>query len=159
MERLTNSLGLAVVPTNSYSILYPGCSRIQRALKNLSAKTIKIQAKANVAKIAATNELPKLFASKNANINKKGDSDLEPLSLKDQRKLKEKLGLSGTDEWTQEEKDAVDKLFIDYGRLFVLDSNDLGYTNLVKHEIKLDNYTPFKEQYCYITAMYNCWYW
>ena len=89
-----------------------------------------------MAKIAVANEVPKLFTPKNANVSNKGNSDLEPLSLKDQGKLNEELDPSGTDEWTQEQKDAVNKLFIDYGRLFALDSNDLGHKNLVKHGIK-----------------------
>ena len=34
--------------------------------------------------------------------------------------------------------------------MFALESLDLGHTSLVKHKIKLDNYTPFKERYRHI---------
>ena len=90
-------------------------------------------------------KIPKMLAPRNTNFNETGGTDLEPLSPKDQGELNKRLELSGTDQWTQDQKSAVDELFIDYGRLFALDSNDLGHTNLVKHEIKLDDYTPFKE--------------
>ena len=31
--------------------------------------------------------------------------------------------------------------------MFALESLDMGHMSLVKHNIKLDNYTPFKERY------------
>ena len=39
------------------------------------------------------------------------------------------------------------QLFREYGKLFTLDDLDLGHTSVVKHEIKLNDYTPFKERY------------
>ena len=109
-----------------------------------------------MAKIAVANEVPKLFTPKNANVSNKGNSDLEPLSLKDQGKLNEELDPSGTDEWTQEQKDAVNKLFIDYGRLFALDSNDLGHTNLVKHGIKPFTVFTVGPLYCHFMSVKGC---
>ena len=53
-------------------------------------------------------------------------------------------GLGGRD---QQE---VRSLITEYGFLFALDDLDLGKTSLVKHTIKLRNYTPFKERYCRI---------
>ena len=38
----------------------------------------------------------------------------------------------------------------DFGFLFALNDLDLGKTNIVKHTIKLTDYTPFKERYCRI---------
>ena len=34
-----------------------------------------------------------------------------------------------------------------YHHIFTVDDLELGRTNLVKHEIKLTNYVPFKERY------------
>ena len=34
-----------------------------------------------------------------------------------------------------------------YHHIFAVEDLELGHTNLVKHEIKLTNYAPFKEQY------------
>ena len=39
---------------------------------------------------------------------------------------------------------------MDFGSLFALDSLDLGKTSVVKHKIKLNDYTPFKERYRWI---------
>ena len=72
---------------------------------------------------------------------------LAPLSPEQQEKLKSKLDLTGIDNWSQEDKKAVEQLFQEYGGLFALDNNDLGHTTKVKHKIKLNDYTPFKERY------------
>ena len=38
-------------------------------------------------------------------------------------------------------------LFREYAHIFTLESLDMGHTCMVKHKIKLDNYTSFKERY------------
>ena len=38
-------------------------------------------------------------------------------------------------------------LVTEYGFLFALDDLDLAMTSMVKHTIKLMNYTPFKERF------------
>ena len=39
------------------------------------------------------------------------------------------------------------QLFCEYAYIFALESLDMGHTSVVKHKIRLDNYTPFKERY------------
>ena len=39
------------------------------------------------------------------------------------------------------------KLVKELGYLFALNNLDLGRTNMIKHTIKLTDYTPFKERY------------
>ena len=41
----------------------------------------------------------------------------------------------------------VRESIIKHNRVFAVDDLELGKTDLVKHEIKLDNYVPFKERY------------
>ena len=36
---------------------------------------------------------------------------------------------------------------MEYQHLFVMNLSELGKTSLVQHDIKLDDMTPFKEQY------------
>ena len=72
---------------------------------------------------------------------------LTPLPPEQQKKLNNELDLTGIEEWSQEDKKAVDELFKEYGRLFALGKNDLGHTTKVKHKIQLNDYTPFKERY------------
>ena len=61
--------------------------------------------------------------------------------------LMSKLDLSGIKVWKLEEKEEVKNLILEYGSLFALKDMDLGRTDKVKHNIKLDDYTPFKERY------------
>ena len=56
------------------------------------------------------------------------------LSPEQQKKLNNKLDLTGIEEWSPEDKKAVDELFKEYGRLFALEKNDLGHTTKVKHK-------------------------
>ena len=68
-------------------------------------------------------------------------------SLKKQNQLLDKIDLSGTTQWSQEQREQVRQLFIEFGSLFALESLDLGKTSIVKHKTRLDDYTPFKERY------------
>ena len=58
-----------------------------------------------------------------------------------------KIDLSGTNNWDPEYIEQTRELFKDYTHIFALESLDMGHTSVVKHKIKLDNYTPFKERY------------
>ena len=67
---------------------------------------------------------------------------------KEQRdKLFSKLGLTGYDDWTQDQCDMMDDVIERYHHIFAVEDLELGHTDLVKHEIKLMNYVPFKERY------------
>ena len=62
-------------------------------------------------------------------------------------KLFSKLDLTGYDEWTPEQRKATDEVIEKYHHIFAVEDLELGCTDLVKHEIKLTNYVPFKERY------------
>ena len=157
IDRVEGSLGDDVVPVNSYSILYPGSIRAKVAFRNMTPKEIVLKAKTCVAKMAAANVVlhmlsPKIVkgsehkAQAEPVVNEGGEVKLTPLSP-EQQKLNSKLDMTGIEEWNQEDKNAVDELFKEYGRLFALEKNDLGHTTKVKHKIQLNDYTPFKEWY------------
>ena len=108
--------------------------------------------------MAAANVVPHMLAPKIVKgfedkaqaepvVKEGGEVKLTPLSPEQQKKLNNKLDLMGIEEWSQEDKKAVDELFREYGRLFALEKNDLGHTTIVKHKIWLNDYTPFKERY------------
>ena len=158
IDRVEGSLGDDVVPVNSYSILYPGSSRAKMALRNMTPREIVLKAKTCVARMAAANVVPHMLAPKIVGdsedkaqkkpVGGKGEEvKLAPLSPEQQEKLKSKLDLTGINDWSQEDKKAVEELFQEYGGLFALDKNYLGHTTRVKHKIKLNDYTPFKERY------------
>ena len=58
-----------------------------------------------------------------------------------------KIDLEGTQDWSEELELKTKDLFREYAHIFALESLEMGHTSLVKHKIKLDNYTPFKERY------------
>ena len=53
----------------------------------------------------------------------------------------------GTSNWTEEQQKEVWKVIEKYSFLFAMNSLDLGWMDLVKHHIQLDNYTPIKDRY------------
>ena len=79
-----------------------------------------------------------------------GNLELEPLSLEKEKLLFEKINLSGIKDWDPEDQRQTRELFKEYGQLFALDDLDLGHTSVVKHGIKLNDYTPLKERYRWI---------
>ena len=158
IERVEGSLGVDVVPANSYSILYPGSIRAKVALRNMTPKEIVLKAKTCLAKMAVANVVPHMLVPKIVEgsedkaqaepvVNEGEEVKLTLLSPEQQKKLNSKLEMTGIGEWSQEDKKAVDELFKEYGRLFALEKKDLGHTTRVKHKIQLNDYIPFKERY------------
>ena len=62
-------------------------------------------------------------------------------------KLFSKLNFSGIEEWPENIQQQVVELFKKYHHIFALTDLKLGCTSKIKHEIKLDNETPFKDHY------------
>ena len=58
-----------------------------------------------------------------------------------------KIDLSGAQSWDPTLIEGARQLFRKFAHLFSLESTDMGHTSMVKHQIRLDNYTPFKERY------------
>ena len=154
-------------------MLKPGSSRVSTGLRNLSCKSVTIKSKTVVATVAVANLVPFSVAPnlegegkeelrkqyeeqidsktiQDIEEQKKEHSDnikLEPLSPEKEKLLFEKIDLSGIEDWDPEDQRQVRELFKEYGQLFALDDLDLGHTSVVKHGIKLNDYTPFKERY------------
>ena len=152
IERVEGSLGDDVVPANSYSILYPGSVRARVALRNMTPKEVVLKAKTCVARMAAANLVPHMLMPKIVKgsedkaqaepvVNEGGEIKLTPLPPEQQKKLNDKLDLTGIEEWSQEDKKALDELFREYGRLFALEKNDLGHTTKVKQNLVKSLYT------------------
>ena len=72
----------------------------------------------------------------------------KPLSVAArQEKLLEKLNLDGLANWSPENVVAVRELVLAYHDVFTLQSNELGCTSAIEHEICIENDEPFKEQF------------
>ena len=74
------------------------------------------------------------------------ESQPEPMSVVvRQEKLLEKLNLDGLVHWSSENAVVVRELL-----LFALDSNKLGWTSAIEHEIRIEDSEPFKERFWHI---------
>ena len=74
------------------------------------------------------------------------ESRPEPLSVAvRQEKLLEKLNLDRLAHWSPENVVAVRELILAYHDVFALESNELGWTSAIEHEICIENDEPFKE--------------
>ena len=75
----------------------------------------------------------------------------EPMSVVvRQEKLLEKLNLDGLAHWSMTNAVAVRELVLAYHDVFALESNELGCTSAIAHEIRIKNGKPFKEQFRHI---------
>ena len=59
----------------------------------------------------------------------------------------QKLDLSGIDEWEPQLQQETRDLIYEYTCIFSQNDLDLGKTSVVKHSIKVNDPTPFKECY------------
>ena len=143
----------------SYANLRPGSSKVNMSFRNLTSRRIRVKAKSIVAQVAAANVLPPLLTPKNPQESEKQDkrtkspdkSSQAPIKVqlnKDQlKKLFDKIDPSGLKYWSKKYQEEVQKLIKDFGSLVALNDLDLGKTSIVKHTIKLTDYTAFKERY------------
>ena len=81
------------------------------------------------------------------------ESRPEPLSVAArQEKLLEKLNLDGLAHWSPENAVAARELVLAYHDVFMLESNELGCTSDIEHEVHIENYEPFKERFRHIPS-------
>ena len=165
----------AVKPICTYSELKLGSSRVSIGLRNFSCRSVTLRPKMVVAEVSAANIVPFSVASNLEGEEKEElreqyqeqvDSQtvqdvldqednqalemkftLEPLSPEKEKLLFDRIDLTGISQWEPAEQEEVRKLYREYGRLFALDDLYLGHTSVVKHKIKLNDYTPFKQRY------------
>ena len=75
----------------------------------------------------------------------------KPLSVAmRQVKLLEKLNLDGLANWSPEYAAVARELVLAYHDVFALESNELGCTSAIEHEIHIKNDEPFKERFWHI---------
>ena len=149
----------SVIPIHGYTVLKSGSSRVSVGLRNHSCRKITIAAKSIVAKITAANVVPHSLAPNveiedgqhqdqdQENKNHCSTHEVPKLTSEKEKLLFDKIDLSGADSWDPKLVEEAKQLFREYAHIFALESLDMGHTSMVKHEIRLDNYTPFKERY------------
>ena len=147
----------------AYTYLKSNSRSVHVGLRNMSCRTVTLHKGTVVAELSPANAIPKMLAPKLAScqlefVKNQGPKSSElkfvnstnsqPKLTQEQRdKLFSKLDLTGYDSWTQDQRDVMDDVIEHYHHTFAVEDLELGRTDLVKHEIKLTNYVPFKERY------------
>ena len=147
----------------AYTYLKSNSRSVHVGLCNMSCHTVTLHKGIVVAELSPTNAIPKMLAPKLVSCQLEFAKNQGPKSNKlefvdstnlqqkltpEQRdKLFSKLNLTGYDDWTQDQCNAMDDVIECYHHIFAVEDLELGRTDLVKHEIKLTNYVPFKERY------------
>ena len=156
---------------HGYTVLKPGSSKVPASIRNLSCRKITIPTKLIIAKVVAANIVPHSYAP-NIESSEQLQHEFEKCQQQQKMVLDEiipktvstppvltperesllfsKIDLDGAKEWSEELKVKTKELFREYAHIFALESLDMGHTSMVKHKIKLDNYTPLKERYRHI---------
>ena len=164
VEPTENEGGEYVIP--SYTYIKSNCKRVTIGLQNLSCRTVTLTKGTVVARLSSTNKIPDMLAPefadsklkfangedlRNHNVELVNTNSLNSGTEKPDNswidKLFAKLNLSGFDDWTEKQKQAVRDCIVQYNHIFAVEDLELGKTDLVKHVICLDDYTPFKERY------------
>ena len=130
-----------------YSYMRPGSKRASVTLRNLSEKTQTLQKGTVVACVQAANLIPPKLAPRVTNVNNNNDKESQDPSPERIEKLFSKLDLSGAEEWEETDRLKLKELFVKFHHIFALEDMELGKTDMVKHVIRLDDQTPFKERY------------
>ena len=157
----------------AYSFLKSNSRRVYVGLRNMSCQSVTLRKGTVIARLSPGNAIPSMLAPRFEEIKlascqlelppQKG-SETNQLQLEKSLtrvskpkndmynqeridKLFSKLDLSGCDSWLEKQNQMVRECIIKHNRVFAVDDLELGKTDLVKHEIKLDNYVPFKEWY------------
>ena len=139
----------------AYTYLKSNSKSVHVDLRNMSCRTVTLCKGTVVAELSPANAIPKMLAPKLASCqlefaNNQGSennklefansANSQPELTKERRdKLFPKLDLAGYDDWTQDQRDAMDDVIEHYRHIFAVEDLELGRTDLVKHEIKLTN--------------------
>ena len=160
----------------SYTTVKPGTKRVAVALVNNSGEKVTLKKGTKIGWLKAANVVPpSLVPCTSVDLNvleyiqgtelqcsvpkyEKPGTNTEGYKLPQKPeltpdrldKLFSKLDFSGMEEWPEDVQQQVVDLFKEYHHIFALSDLKLGCTSKIKHEIKLDNETPFKDHYHHI---------
>ena len=139
-------LPLGLHALHAYRCLKNGSSRVSLMVRNMSDSHIFLKKGVLVTQVISASLVPptELLPEMEATLGT--ETKPEPLSvMARQEKLLEKLNLNGLAHWSPRNAAAVRELVLAYHDVFTLESNELGCTSTIEHEIRIDNSKPFKE--------------
>ena len=138
---------------HAYMHLKNSSSKVTLVVRNISDSHIFLKKGVPVAQVVSASLVPpaELLLEMEATLGT--ESSPKPMSVAErQEKLLEKLNLNGLAHWSPENVVVVRELFLAYHDVFALESNELGCTSAIKHEICIENSEPFKEWFWHIPS-------
>ena len=133
---------------HAFTSLKNGSSRVSLMIRNMSNSYIFPKKGVPVAHVMLASLVPPAELSPEMEAVLGVEAKPEPMSVAArQEKLLEKLNLDGLAYWSLRNAVAARELVLAYHDIFALESNELGCTSTIKHEIHIDNSEPFKEQF------------
>ena len=144
----TKPLPLGLHVLHAYTCLKNGSGRVSLVVRNVSDSQIFSKKGVPVARVVSAMLVSHVELSPEMEAALGEESRPEPLSVAArQEKLLEKLNLDRLARWSPENVMAVRELVLAYHDVFMLESNELGCTSAIEHEICIKNDDPFKEQF------------
>ena len=138
-QRETKPLPLELHILHVDTHLKNGSGRVSLVVRNVSDSQIFLKG-LPVARVVSTMLVSPVELSPEMEAVLGKESRPEPLSVAvRQEKLLEKLNLDGLACWSPENAVAVRELVLAYHDVFALESNELGCTSAIEHEIRIEN--------------------
>ena len=122
-----------------------GSSKVSLMVRNMSDSHIFLKKAVPVARVESASPVPPTELSLEMEAALGMEARPEPmLVVARQEKLLEKLNLDGLAHWSPSNALAVRELVLAYHDIFALESNELGCTSAIEHEICIKNSEPLK---------------
>ena len=142
----TKPLPLGLHVLHAYTRLKNSSRRVSLVVRNVSDSQIFLKKGVPVAWFVSAMLVSPRELSPEMEAALGEESRPKPLSVAArQEKLLGKLNLDGLAHWSPENAVAVRELVLAYHDVFALESNELGCTSAIEHEIRIKNDEPFKE--------------
>ena len=146
LEKRSPLLPLRMSVQSAYTTLATGSIRVTVVLRNNTQDWIEIRKGTPVARMVATNQVPRVIDTISAERPKD-----QPTLTEAERQvlLLDKLDLSGLEAWPTEQAEKACSLLQEDHDIFSLEKHDMGHTNMTKHKIVLKDpeTPPFKEHF------------
>ena len=144
LEKRSPLLPLGVDVQSTYATLAAGSNWVAVVLRNNTRDWLEIRKGTPVARMVATNKVPRVIDTISTERPK------EPPTLTEAERqvlLLDKLDLSGLEAWPTEQAEKAWGLLREYHNIFSLEKQDMGHTKVTKHKIVLKDLDtpPFKE--------------
>ena len=146
LEKRLPSLPLGIDVQTVYATLADGSNRVTVVLRNNTPDWLEIKKGIPIARMVATNEIPKV-----TNLLLAEEPKEQPTLTEAERQdlLQEKLDLTGLEAWPKDQAEKACSLLKEYHDIFSLEKRDVDHTKAAKHKIVLKdpNTPPFKERF------------